>query len=112
MGYFSTSLKRKYIAQHLLMLGGAALAHRLTCGAAMWSSSHLLSPAILNWCPEATLATRIGKSPRRVGGSNMEDIRSGGEMDLLASEDIAQSPPFYSLAGQKAPMGSDALEHE
>jgi len=108
MGYFSTSLKRKYIAQHLLMLGGAALAHRLT----MWSSSHLLSPAILNWCPEATLATRIGKSPRRVGGSNMEDIRSGGEMDLLASEDIAQCPQFYSLAGHKAQMGLDALAHE
>ena len=93
------------------------LAHRLI----VWSSSHLLSLRAThvlgtrNW--GADLLSR--GSPRYKdwklhGEVTMQIWRKFGlaQVDLFASEENAQCPMFYSLTGQNAPMGGDAIAHE
>ncbi|KAK0133225.1 hypothetical protein N1851_031258 [Merluccius polli] len=90
------------------------LAHRLI----MWSGSCLLLlrathvPGILNL--EADFLSR--EIPRHKEWklhskvvSQIWEIYSCAEVDLFASEENAQCPPFYSLTGQSVPMGLDAF---
>ena len=93
------------------------LAHRLI----MWSSAHLLSlrathiPGVLNL--GADLLSR--GNPRYKDWKLYSEVvaqiwkRYGrAKVDLFTSEESAQCPLFYSLTGQSAPMGLDALVHE
>ena len=93
------------------------LAHRLI----MWSSAHLLSlrathvPGVLN--RGADLLSR--GTPRYKDWklhsevvNQIWEIFGRAEIDLFASEENTQCTLFYSLTGQSAPMGIDALAHE